>query len=370
MGLNRRGIIAIGLVAVLIVAVVAVALTSGLLQSGEAADLTDAAGREVILDAPPERIVSCTPGLTEMVFALGLGDKLVAVTDYCDYPAEAAALRDANKTVGGFWEPNYEVILSYDPDLVLVDYGTDAHQQLASKLIDANVTVLQMFEQKNLASVYANLGLLGKVTGTSENATVLANDIKASIESVQSAVEGLDKPTVMYVTYVETGFTNAYVSGSGTAVDELIGLAGGKNVFADQSGWFSPSSELMLSNAKSIDCMIITSMFSDTAAEDLNDFFVNDELWKQSPAVMNNKIFYLQGQGENIFNRQSVRAADAVQLMAEMMHPGAFEAKVPYDPTGGTINVIGNDYADHLPSVSSSVALERAYSGPVAMVRD
>ncbi len=369
---GKRRLVAISLVAILVVALVAVVFTSGLLQTGTAADVTDAAGREVVLEGTPERIVSCSPGITEMVYALGLGDNVVAVTDYCDHPAEAAALRDAKKTVGGFWQPNFEVILSHDPDLVLVDHGTEAHQQLANKLIDANVTVLQMFDQVDIASVYANLGLLGNVTGTSENATVLMDDIKASVERVQAAVEGLDRPDVMYVSYVESGFTSAYVSGSGTAVDELISLAGGNNIFADvQSGWFTPSNELMEINVKNIDCMVITSMFSDTAAEELNTFFANDPLWNQSPAVKNNKIFYLQGQGENIFNRQSVRTGSAVQLMAEMFHPDAFDTKLPYDPTGETINVIGNDYADYLPTVNGAAALTNgAYHGPLAMVRD
>ena len=95
--------------------------------------------------------------------------------------------------------------------------------------------------------------------------------------------------------------------------------------------------------------MIITSMFSSSAAEELSAHFRNDPTWKESPAVKNNMVFFLQGQGENIFNRQSVRTAEAAQLMAQMLHPEAFDAEVPlYDPTGATVNVIGNDYAKHL----------------------
>ena len=369
---GMRRVIAIALVAILAVAVVAVVFTSGLLQTGAAGDVTDAAGREGVLGGTPERIVSCSPGITEMVFALGLGENVVAVTEYCDYPAGAAALRDAKETVGGYWDPTYEKVISYDPDLVLVDYGTEAHRKLASKLIENNVTVLQMFEQKDLASIYTNLGLLGNVTGTSDNANKLMGDIKASIEDIQRSVNGLDVTNMAYVTYATAGFANVYVSGSGTAVDELIGLAGGNNIFADAEGWISPSSEMLLVNAPNIECMIITSMFSSTAAEELNAYLHSDELWKNSPAVKDNKVFYLQGQGENIFNRQSVRTADAAQLMAQMLHPDAFDTKVPYDPSGATVNIIGDDYADYLPAkTGSAVGLsEGTHSGLLATVRD
>ena len=372
---GKRRLIAIALVAILVVAVVAVVLTSGLLQTGASGDVTDAAGREVVLDGTPERIVSCSPGITEMVFALGLGDNVVAVTDYCDYPAGAAALRDANKAVGGYSNPNFEKIVSYEPDLVLVDYGTEAHRQLATKLIDSQVTVLQMFEQKGLASVYANLGLMGNVTGTSDKAAELVDDIKASIDNTRSGVEGLDMTNVLYVTFANKGFTDVYVSGSGTAVDELIGLAGGKNVFDDVEGWPAPSGEELLNRAGSIDCMVITSMFSSSAAEELNAYFRNDPTWKESPAVKNNMVFYLQGQGENIYNRQSVRMAEAAQLMAQMLHPEAFDTEVPlYDPTGTTINVIGDDYAKHLApadGVGDAAGMsDVTYAGLLATVRD
>lgn len=372
---GKRRLIAIALVAILVVAVVAVVFTSGLLQTSAAGDVTDAAGREVILDGTPERIVSCSPGITEMVFALGLGDNVVAVTDYCDYPAGAAELRDAKSTVGGFWDPSFEKIVDYDPDLVLLNYGTEAHQQLAAKLIDSQVTVLQMFDQKDVASVYVNLGLLGNVTGTSDKAVELVDDLKASIDSTRSAVEDLNATNVLYVSYADSGFTNVYVSGSGTAVDELIGLAGGKNMFDDTEGWPTPSSEALLNRASSIDCMIITSMFSSSAAEELSAHFRNDPTWKESPAVKNNMVFFLQGQGENIFNRQSVRTAEAAQLMAQMLHPEAFDAEVPlYDPTGATVNVIGNDYAKHLALADgvgdASGMHDVMYAGLLATVRD
>jgi iron complex transport system substrate-binding protein len=156
----------------------------------------------------------------------------------------------------------------------------------------------------------------------------------------------------MYVSYAETGFTNVWPSGADTAIDEIITMAGGKNVFADQSGWLNPSNEVLIDRAASVDCLVITSMFSGGDAENLTAFFKADPIWQNSPAVINNKIYYLQGQAESIFNRQTVRMVDAVQLMAEMLHPDSFSSKVPTDPSG--INIIGDEYENYLPSGTSS----------------
>ncbi|NLK25161.1 MAG: ABC transporter substrate-binding protein [Euryarchaeota archaeon] len=359
---NKRRIVAIALVAVLVVAATAVVVVSGMLKQEQfSSSVTDAAGKYVALDKRPERIVSCSPAISEIVCALGLGDKLVAVTDYDDYPAEAAKLVEDKHTIGGYYTPSFEKILEYEPDLVLVNSRTGPHQELAERLYDAKYTVVQLYPQENLEEVYKSIELVGKIAGKTDKADELISSMKASISDVGSKVKDLEKPNVMYVTYAEAGFTSVYLTGSGTAVDEIIALSGGKNAFVDLEGWVAPSDEEFKIRAKSIDCMVITSMYSGSDVDDMNAYFQDDDLWKESPAVKNNTIFYLQGQGENIFNRQSVRMVDAVQMMAQMLHPDAFETKVPYDETGATPNVIGDNYLDYLTLEASP----RSSSGTV-----
>jgi len=348
---NGRRMVAVILVAIMAVAVLAVAFTSGLIKFGSTTgSVLDAAGRNVEMDKPPERIVTCEPSLSEMVAALGLADKLVAVTEYCDYPDEVRELRDEGKIIiGGFYTPSFEAVIGFRPDLVLVDYGVESHRELADRLIDAGITVVQMFPEVDLESAYKNIELLGKVTGKSREAQDLIDSMKDRIEATVKSVatlEKIEKRNVMYVSYTDKGFTDVYVTGNGTAMNEIIELAGGKNVFGDFKGWGTPSSEHFVERAEKIDCIIITVMSNEEAAspKDLNDYFRSDEFWQKSPAVKNNRIFYLSGQGENIFNRQSVRIPEAIQLMAQMLYPEEFGWVL----NESAPNEIGDDYKKYL----------------------
>jgi iron complex transport system substrate-binding protein len=350
---GKRKMVAIALVAVLVVAAVAVVLVSGAMRTAYSASVTDAAGQQVSMNNTPERIVSCSPAISEIVCSLGLGDKLVAVTAYDDYPAQVKALVAENHTIGGFYTPSFESIISYNPDLVLVNSGVPSHQAAAQQLKDAGYTVVQLYAQDNLDEVYKSIELVGNISGKQAKATEVITAMKEKIADIGDKVGSeATQPSVMYVSYAEAGFTNVWPSGAGTAIDEIITLAGGKNVFADQSGWLNPSKEVLIARAASVDCLVITSMYSGSDAQHMTAFFKADPIWQNSPAVINNKIYYLQGQGESIFNRQTVRMVDAVQLMAEMLHPDAFSAKIPIDPNG--VNLIGDEYANYITPGTSS----------------
>jgi iron complex transport system substrate-binding protein len=363
---GKRKMVSIALVAVMVVAAAAVVLMSGAIKPTQySASVTDASGQNVTMSKMPERIVSCSPAISEIVCSLGLGDQLVAVTSYDDYPAQVKALVAENHTIGGFYTPSFESVVSYNPDLVLVNSGVPSHQSLAQQLKEAGYTVMQLYPQENLDEVYKSINLVGEISGKKDKATEVISSMESRISDIGAKIgSAASQPTVMYVSYAEAGFTNVWPSGTDTAVDEIINLAGGKNVFADQSGWINPSQEELWNRAASVDCLVITSMYSGSDAENLTAFFKADSIWKNSPAVVNNKIFYLQGQGESVFNRQTVRMVDAVQLMAEMIHPDAFSSKVPNNADG--VNLIGDEYANYLTqgtsSQSSSIAFEATCS--------
>ena len=135
-------------------------------------------------------------------------------------------------------------------------------------------------------------------------------------------------------------------------IGEIIELAGGNNVFADMDGYEMASSEVLTAKASTVDIIVMTIMYSTETPEDKNAWFLSDSIWKESPAVKNNKVYYLTGQAENVINRESVRTVDAVQLLAEILHPDAFASKVPYTADG--INIIGDEFNDYLPSGTAS----------------
>lgn len=361
MSSGNRMTIAIAIVAILVVALLAVVLLGQNNNSeGRPATVVDASGTSVSLESAPDRIVSGAPDISEILGGLGLMDKVVAVTDYCDYPEEAAALRDAGATIGGFYTPSYEKVVSYDPDLVILSNSVQAQIDLASQLRNSGHTVLLVKAATNLSAVFENIDMIGKITGKQAEANDIVAEMRNKISLINTKVSEEERPTIMFVTYADAGFTNVWPAGGGTAIDEIIDLAGGENAFSEMNGFEMASNEVLMTKAANVDCIVMTIMFSPETPQNTSAWFKNDALWKESPAVKNNNVYFLTGQGENIFNRESVRTVDAVQIMAEILHPGAFSSQVPHTADG--VNIIGDEYEVYLTSGTGSQVTSSAVS--------
>jgi len=115
-------------------------------------------GRTVNIEEIPQRIVSLGPGITEILFALDLGEKVVGVTDYCDYPEEALA----KDKVGGFSTPSLERIIDLEPDLILA--ANIHYPDLVSQLESKGLAVV-VFNAKDIDGIFANIELMGQITG-------------------------------------------------------------------------------------------------------------------------------------------------------------------------------------------------------------
>ena len=135
----------------------------------EPADLVDDAGRQVSIDAAPERIVSHVPPITELLFALGLGDRLVGVSDFCDYPPEAKEIH----SIGDYWNPSIVNIVAVEPDLVL----TDGHSESIKQLDELGISYL-VIDPKNIDDIFRAIDILGKATGTTKAAADLTDRMK------------------------------------------------------------------------------------------------------------------------------------------------------------------------------------------------
>ena len=132
--------------------------------------ITDDMGREVTIQTKPERIVSLAPSSTEILFALGLGDKVVGNTTYCDYPEEAKSCTK----VGGFNDPNLEIIVTLKPDLVL---ATNLHEKVVQGLEDVGINVLVIYPNK-LEEVFNSIELIGRATGTEDKAVNITTNLR------------------------------------------------------------------------------------------------------------------------------------------------------------------------------------------------
>lgn len=186
----------------------------------------DALGERVALTAPVRRIVTLGPNYAEILFAIGAGDQLIGVTDFCKYPPEAAA----KPKVGGIINPNLERILALEPDLLLVSRGIDL--QLVHRLQEFDCPVMA-FDPQTLEQILELISRLGEVSGQEENAERLVTNLRQRIEQVreQVAASGTRRPRVLLV----VSWEGLWVAGTCSFVNDLLATAGGTNAVAQMS---------------------------------------------------------------------------------------------------------------------------------------
>ena len=188
--------------------------------------ITDSAQRQVAVPRPVKRIVSMAPNITEMLFAIGLDEEIVGVTSFCNYPD--AARKKAK--IGGYFDPNIEVILSLDSDLIIATPDGYSKERI-EKLDQTGVTVFLVNPQK-INEVLETMLILGKVTGKDDAAKRVVEKLRSRIEAVRKSVSSIPverRPRVFY----KIGHDPLITAGPGSFVDNLIDAAGGINVASD-----------------------------------------------------------------------------------------------------------------------------------------
>lgn len=271
--------------------------------------LRDDIGNLVVVAEPAERIVSLAPSNTEIVFALGIGDRLVGVTDFCDYPPEAQTIAK----IGGV-EPNIEAIVALDPDLVLA-IGGDPVPPSVARLQELGLTVLTL-EPHDLESLYRDILLVGQATGAEEQAEALVADMRARVAAVAARTENVAERPVVFYELDATDPSRPFTAGAGSWHDAFIRLAGGVNLAGDQErAWVQISAEEII--ARDPDVIILGDA----------NWGVTPEVVAQRPgwdvvsAVREGRVYPIDG---NIVDRPGPRVVEGIEQMARMIHPELF----------------------------------------------
>lgn len=218
----------------------------------------------------PQRIVSLTPSNTEILFALGLGDKVVGVTKYCDYPPDAV-----KKPKVGESNVSLEKVIALKPDLVLVHSFLNNTE--TARLKSLGIKALGT-DPKTFSEVTADIRRIGKATGASEKAEILADSMDKSIQSIKDRPHSGKKTKTLVV--IQT--SPLWVAGPETFVDEMITCANGENIANDAKAGFNLfSSETAF--ARNPDLIIVTR------PED-KAYFENNSVWKKTNAVRNSRV--------------------------------------------------------------------------------
>lgn len=175
--------------------------------------------------ATPRRIVSASPAFTEMIFAIGAGDRVVGVTDYCRHPAAAARC----EKIGGYADMNFEKLLAVKPDLVVVaDYALRMREQCAS----AKFTTLEL-KTHTVADILAAIERLGRATDCEKQARAVAGSIRVELDNIRAAAPKPPRRTLLIVGRARGSFQNLLSVGPGGFLNDLLLIAGGVNALGD-----------------------------------------------------------------------------------------------------------------------------------------
>ena len=212
--------------------------------------ITDATGTILTLDAPPERVVSLNPDFTDILFAFGLGKKVVGVTTACRIPE----LKTTVKRVGTLYQPALETITVLRPDLILATMEGNNPRTIAA-LRRLKIPTYVSPPQRSLGEYYSILKVLGRLFGEEEKAAELADEFRTVADDIAGRVSGSKKVSV----FIQLGSRPLVSVSSGTLIDELVEIAGGENICGDIPGRYPVVSreEVIL---KDPEVIVITGM--------------------------------------------------------------------------------------------------------------
>ncbi len=275
---------------------------------------TDGAGKEVNLTAPATKIVSLAPSNTEILFAIGAGDRLVGREDYSNFPEEG--VKDIPSIGGLDGKLNLEKITSLQPDLVLAAEINTPDQIKALDDLGLKVVVLKNPIEWN--GLYENIKLVGKATGQDAAAEKLAGELAARVKAVTDAVSTAEATPVVFYELDATEPAKPWTTGPGTFMDLLINQAGGVNAAAGMdSPWGQLSQEeLIVQNPDFI--LLGDNLYGGVTPEQV----AARPGWDSIKAVQQNQVFTFN---DDLVSRPGPRMVDGLEALAKTIHPELYK---------------------------------------------
>jgi cobalamin transport system substrate-binding protein len=266
--------------------------------------VVDSTHREVLLDPEPRRIVTLAPSLTEIVYFLGLGERVVGVTQFSYYPPQAGK----KPKVGSYVDLNVEKIISLSPDLVL---GTkDGNQPTVVDLLERAGLPVFIVNPRNIRQVIDTVVTIGRLCGVSARATVLARNLSDEVDRIVGKTASLDKPVV----FLQVNPKPIMSVNKHTFTHDLIRLAGGRNMTEDEPITYPRISlEEVIRNKP--DVIIISSMARGGHFEQARQQWFK---WVVIPAVRNNRVHVVDS---DLIDRPSPRIIQGLAAVARLIHP-------------------------------------------------
>lgn len=265
--------------------------------------------------APPQRIISTAPSITEMLYAVGLGDRVVGVTTYCHYPPEARS----KPKVGTYTEPNLEIVASLKPDLVVIQKNPI---NLEQKLGALKLSVLEV-SHDTVDDVYLSMQRIADAGGVPEQGRKVIERSKQQLAAVQKRASALPRRKMMFIVgRAPNAIEDVIAVGRASYLNGIIEVAGGANVFKDA---VAPYPKVGMEDILSRNPEVIVDMGDMSVTEGVTEEHKRAVigLWRKYPAlaaVRNQGVFAV---ASDIFTVPGPRMVDAAQAFARMLHPEA-----------------------------------------------
>lgn len=267
--------------------------------------IIDKYNNEIVIEQQPESIISMSPELTEIIYALGAGEKMIGRSTYCNFPDETADIQD----FGTLFDLNIESIVAAAPDLVFLT--SMASEELVNSLLDNGLVVIAVDKDSDLQGTYEHFSMVGKIIGEEDAAQALTMKVQGEVEAVLAKVADLEKPSVYYSVYAGDGYDSTATGD--TFIHGMIQAAGGDNVAKDGEFWSYSVETLVEQDPDMIFC---------SDEEGTKTRIQSLEGYSDLTAVIEDRLYEVNA---DIFSRQGPRVGQAIEVMAQLIHPEAFE---------------------------------------------
>ena len=287
-----------------VLALVLLVASIGMLVAGckpKPATFTDGVGRTISLEKTPEKIVSLSPAHTEILFALGLGDKVIGVSNWCNKPEEAL---DKEK-VGDAFSLDKEKLVSLQPDIVFIPGSKDSPQ--VKEIEDLGIPVY-VSNPASVSEVFDEIKRVAEVTGVKDKGQQLADELQNELDGVKQKLEAYEGNKVKVLVLVDP---ELWTVGPGSFIDEVVALAGGENAMADvDMQYLQVSMEEVLS--RDPDVILVT------VPEDQCAALAERPGWTDLRAVKEGRVYYVDG---DLVSRPGPNIVEAIKEVAGYLYP-------------------------------------------------
>ncbi len=274
--------------------------------------VTDREGTEVNIPTKIEKIISTAPSNTEVLMALGLGDKLVAIDKYStDIEGINTELPQID-----FLNPDAETIIGLEPDIVIASghNKTGSAEDPFKAISEAGIPVVYIPSSDSIDGIYKDIEFIADVVNERSKGKEIVDDMKAQVEEIKAIGDTITDKKSVYFEISPAPYLSSF--GKSTFLNEMIEIIGAKNIFENEEGWVSPTAEAIID--ANPDVIITNAGYMENPTEEIK----SRDAWENINAIKNNEVYLVD---QNASSRPSQNVIKALEQMAKAVYPEHYE---------------------------------------------